>query len=54
MLFSYAAKISEMDNRVFFAGEHISQKHGTQQGSLQSGMIAANEVAEQIMLNNKI
>lgn len=54
ILFSYGAKMPEMNNRVFFAGEHISQKHGTQQGSLQSGMIAANEVAERIMINNKI
>ncbi|MEO2510780.1 flavin monoamine oxidase family protein [Clostridium tertium] len=54
ILFSYGAKMPEMNNRVFFAGEHISQKHGTQQGSLQSGMIAANEVAERIMTNNKI
>ena len=54
ILFSYGAKMSEMNNKVFFAGEHISQKHGTQQGSLQSGMIAANEVAERIMINNKI
>lgn len=53
-LFSYVARIPEMDNRVFFAGEHISQKHGTQQGSLQTGMIAANEVAEQIALKNEI
>lgn len=52
ILFSYDVKLPEMGNRVFFAGEHISQKHGTQQGSLQSGMIAANEVAEQIMGNN--
>lgn len=35
ILFSYGAKMPEMNNRVFFAGEHISQKHGTQQGSLQ-------------------
>ncbi|GAA0814786.1 flavin monoamine oxidase family protein [Clostridium tertium] len=54
ILFSYGAKMPEMNNRVFLAGEHISQKHGTQQGSLQSGMIAANEVAERIMINNKI
>lgn len=54
ILFSYGAKMPEMNNRVFFAGEHISQKHGTQQGSLQSGMIVANEVAERIMINNKI
>lgn len=54
ILFSYGARMPEMNNRVFFAGEHVSQKHGTQQGSLQSGMIAANEVAEQIMVNNRI
>ncbi|MCR1950896.1 FAD-dependent oxidoreductase [Clostridium sp. DSM 100503] len=54
ILYSYGAKMPEMNNRVFFAGEHISQKHGTQQGSLQSGMIAANEVAEKILLNDKI
>ena len=54
ILFSYGAKMPEMNNRVFFAGAHISQKHGTQQGSLQSGLIAANEVAERIMINNKI
>jgi monoamine oxidase len=47
-LFSYAVTLPEMDNKVFFAGEHISQKHVTQQGALQSGMIAANELARQI------
>lgn len=47
-LFSYAVTVPEMGNKVFFAGEHISQKHVSQQGALQSGMIAANEVAKQI------
>lgn len=46
--FSYAVTLPEMNNRVFFAGEHISQKHVWQQGSLQTGMIAANQVAERI------
>lgn len=48
-LFSYELTIPEMDNKLFFAGEHISQKHGTQQGALQSGMIAANKVAKIII-----
>lgn len=51
ILFSYAAGLPEMGDRVFFSGEHISQKHGSQQGALQSGMIAANEVANQIIKN---
>lgn len=47
-LFSYDVTVPEMENRVFFAGEHISQKHVSQQGALQTGMIAANEIAKQI------
>ena len=50
-LFSYAVTVPEMDDKVFFAGEHISQKHVSQQGALQSGMIAASEVANQIKNN---
>lgn len=46
--FSYIVTQPEMDGRVFFAGEHISQKHAWQQGSLQSAMIASNQVAERI------
>lgn len=52
LLFSYDVTTAEMNNRVYFAGEHISQKHASQQGALQSGMLAANEVARQI-INNK-
>ncbi len=52
-LFSYAVTIPEMGNRVFFAGEHISQKHASQQGALQSGMISANEVAKQIIASKE-
>lgn len=51
VLFSYGVTLAEMDNRVFFAGEHISKKHISQQGALQSGMIAASEVAKQINKN---
>ncbi|WP_367566008.1 flavin monoamine oxidase family protein [Lacrimispora sp.] len=35
----------EYNNRVFFAGEHTSVKHGWIQGSLYSGMLAANTLA---------
>lgn len=48
ILFSYAVTQPEMNNRVFFAGEHISQKHAWIQGALQTGMLAANGVAEEI------
>lgn len=51
VLFSYDVTVPEMENKLFFAGEHISQKHVSQQGALQSGMIAANEVARQIKDN---
>ncbi|AGX45140.1 flavin monoamine oxidase family protein [Clostridium saccharobutylicum] len=47
-LFSYNVTVPEMEDKVFFAGEHISQKHVSQQGALQSGMIAANEIAKRI------
>lgn len=47
-LFSYAVTLPEMNNRVYFAGEHISQKHAWIQGALQSAMLAANSVAEAI------
>lgn len=50
-LFSYEASLPEMGGRVLFSGEHISQKHGSQQGALHSGMVSANEVANQIMKN---
>ena len=43
-----------MDNKLLFAGEHISQKHGTQQGALQSGMIAANNIAKIIRGENNL
>ncbi|WP_097027436.1 flavin monoamine oxidase family protein [Clostridium peptidivorans] len=48
ILFSYVVTQPEMNNRVFFAGEHISQKHAWMQGALQTGMLAANGIAEQI------
>lgn len=44
-LFSYAMRQPEYNNRVFFAGEHVSTKHGWIQGALYSGKYAANQLA---------
>lgn len=46
--FSYINSLPEFNNRLFFAGEHISQKHAWQQGALQTGMIAASKIADSI------
>ncbi|KPU42772.1 flavin-dependent L-tryptophan oxidase RebO precursor [Oxobacter pfennigii] len=43
--FLYISTIPEYGNRVFFAGEHTSPKNGWLQGALQSGMIAAKDIA---------
>lgn len=43
--FAHAILKPEYNNRVFFAGEHTSVKHGWMQGSLYSGMLAANTMA---------
>lgn len=45
-LFSYAMAEPEYDNKVYFAGEHISLTHGWIEGSLSTGMQAANDIAE--------
>lgn len=45
-LFSYELQQSEYNGRVYFAGEHVSAKHGWVQGSLSSGKEAANKLAE--------
>lgn len=45
-LFSYAMAEPEYDNKVYFAGEHISLIHGWIEGSLSTGMQAANDIAE--------
>ncbi|WP_082141651.1 flavin monoamine oxidase family protein [Clostridium cylindrosporum] len=50
-LFAYASVKAEYDFRVFFAGEHTSLKHGWMQGALNSGMNAANSIAEQLKLH---
>ncbi|WP_342757432.1 flavin monoamine oxidase family protein [Kineothrix sedimenti] len=40
--FAHTILEPEYNNRVFFAGEHTSVKHGWMQGALYSGMLAAN------------
>ncbi len=44
-IFSYAMVQPEYNNRIFFAGEHASPNHAWQQGALNSGMKAANNLA---------
>ncbi len=44
-LFSFGMTLPEYDNRVFMAGDHISAVHRWMQGALQSGMMAANQLA---------
>ncbi|MGG7142750.1 flavin monoamine oxidase family protein [Clostridium nigeriense] len=53
ILYSYSSIIPEMNKRVFFAGNNATVKHGTQQGELQSGMVAANSIAIEIMEKTK-
>ncbi|OPJ64711.1 flavin-dependent L-tryptophan oxidase RebO precursor [Clostridium chromiireducens] len=43
--FSYAMAKTEYDNRVHFAGEHVSLTHGWIEGSLSTAAKAANEIA---------
>lgn len=45
-LFAYALEQPEYHGRIYFAGEHVSNKHGWMQGALQSGKAAANRLAE--------
>lgn len=44
-LFAYDNLQPEYYNRVFFAGEHLSNKHGWIQGALYTGKAAANQLA---------
>ncbi len=44
-LFAYEMQQPEFNNRVYFAGEHVSTKHGWLQGALSSGKAAANSLA---------
>lgn len=42
---AYNMLLPEYNNRLFFAGEHVSTKPGWMQGSLQTGKWVANQVA---------
>lgn len=44
-LFLYEMQRPEYNNRLFFAGEHISSKHGWMQGALYTGKATANNLA---------
>ncbi len=44
-LFAYEMLKPEFNQRVYFAGEHLSTKHGWMQGALYTGMEAANQLA---------
>jgi len=43
----YSMVQPEFNNKIFFAGEHVSTKQGWMQGSLYTGKLAANMVAQQ-------
>jgi monoamine oxidase len=45
-LFSYAMSEAEYNDRVYFAGEHISLIHGWIEGAVSTGMKVANDIAE--------
>lgn len=50
---AYAMQQPEYENRIFFAGEHISNKQGWIQGALSTGRTAANSVAKEVKKLNK-
>jgi len=52
-LFSYAMSKSEYNDRVHFAGEHISLIHGWIEGSVGTGMKAANDIVEYCKIYKK-
>jgi monoamine oxidase len=45
-LFAYQMLQPEYNNHIYFAGEHISTKHGWMQGALYTGKAAANQLAQ--------
>lgn len=47
-LFAYEMLKPEFNQRVYFAGEHISTKHAWMQGALSTGKAAANQLAEHV------
>lgn len=48
-LFSWAMKAPEYDNRLFFAGEHISNYHGWQNGAFETGLGVAQKIIKNKM-----
>lgn len=48
-LFAYAMEKSEYNNRIFFAGEHISLTHGWIEGAVSTGMKSANNIVKQVV-----
>ncbi|ERJ11571.1 flavin monoamine oxidase family protein [Haloplasma contractile] len=44
-LFAYPTTLPEFNDRVYFAGEHVSPFHAWIQGALQTGMVTANMLA---------
>jgi monoamine oxidase len=48
--FLYNMLLPEYDDRVFFAGDHVSVKPGWMQGALYSGKFVANQIAIQSLL----
>jgi monoamine oxidase len=47
-LFSYAMAKPEYDNKVYFAGEHISLTHGWIEGAVSTGMKVANDIVRHV------
>jgi len=47
--FAYSILEPEYNNRIFFAGDHTTVKHGWMQGALYSGKLAANSLAKQVI-----
>lgn len=52
--FAYSILEPEYNNHLFFAGEHTSIKHGWMQGALHSGMLAANTLAYNKKMNDRV
>jgi len=52
LLFAYNMQRPEYDGKLYFAGEHVSNKQGWLQGALYSGKAAANMVIENFRLSS--
>ncbi|WP_213818343.1 flavin monoamine oxidase family protein [Garciella nitratireducens] len=48
--FSWIAAQPEYQNKIFFAGEHVSGKHAWIQGALKTGIQAANHIAKDFIV----